>query len=75
MKELFTLTTVTIEIAKRQFLIYLSNGCYGWEKVYQKPESYRFKLSLKKLFDWVGARWGKILQRQKFRFLEKGHES
>ena len=50
MKELISLTMVAKEIGKRQFLSYHSNVSYEEEKLYQKLESYRFKLLLQKLY-------------------------
>ena len=50
MKELVSMTMVAMEIGKRQFLSYHSNGCYEEEKLCQKLESYRFKLPLQKLY-------------------------
>ena len=49
MKELISLTTVTMEISKRQFLSYHSNGYYEEKKLYQKLEFCRFELPLQKL--------------------------
>ena len=55
MKEFVSLTVVAIEIAKKQFLSYYSNGCYEEEKLYQELESHRFKLPPQKLDCWISA--------------------
>ena len=48
-KKLVFLSMVSMEIGKKQFLTYHSNGCYEQKMLHQKLESYRFKLALKKL--------------------------
>ena len=49
MKEVVFLRVVAIEIGKKQFISYYSNGCYEEEKLYQELESHRFKLPPQKL--------------------------
>ena len=57
MKEFVSLTMAVMEIGKKQFFSYHSNGFYERKKLHQKVESYRFKLLLKKL-GWLGQ--GKV---------------
>ena len=49
MKQFFSLTGLAMEIRKEEFPSYDGNGCYEEEKLCQKLEFYRFKLSLQKL--------------------------
>ena len=51
-KEFVSLTTADMKIGKRQFFSCHCNGCNKKKKLYQKPESYRCKLPLKK-FIWM----------------------
>ena len=43
--------------------------------IHQKLESYWLKISLKKIFYWISARWDKILQPQKCKSIEKWREN
>ena len=52
MKEFASLTIVAIEIGKRQFFHYLSNGFSEEKNLHQKYEAYRYKISLK-ILSWL----------------------
>ena len=47
---------VAMEVGKREFLSYHSNGCYEEENLLQKLESDRFELPLQKLGSLVQYR-------------------
>ena len=52
MKEFLFLTMVAMEIGKGLFFSCHSKGCYEEKKLNQKLDSYKFKLSLKKM-SWL----------------------
>ena len=65
-----------MEIAKRQFLSYHSNGGYEGKKAVSKTWILQILSTTpkKNWVDWISADWGKISQPRKCEFLEKGHE-
>ena len=52
MKEVMSLTIVTMEIVKSQFLSYHNNSCFVQKKLYQKFEFDGLELPLEKI-DWL----------------------
>ena len=52
-KELVFLSVVAMEIRKKQFFTYHSNGCYEQKMLHQKLVSSTFKLPLK-ILGWLG---------------------
>ena len=75
MKEFISLTMVTIEIAKRQFLSYHSNGCYKEKGFIKNLNFIDSNYQCKTWPDWISLGWHKILQPRKCKFWKKGRES
>ena len=53
MKECVSLTMVAMDIGKKQFFSYHSNGCYKENILYRKHKPYRYKIKNIELNGWV----------------------
>ena len=65
---------IAIEIGKRQFLSYYSNGSYEEKRFIKNLNLIDLTYHCKNLVDWISARWDQISQLRKCKFFEKGRE-
>ena len=73
-KEFISLSMIAIEIGKRQFLSYYSNGSYEEKRFIKNLNLIDLTYHCKNLVDWISARWDQISQLRKCKFFEKGRE-